>query len=225
MTSKFAQAARRTMRKRLTAPVLAAVVAVPVLGAVAYASIPEPSGRINACYVTNPQLLGPARGTVRLVDTGEACRNGETPITWNQTGPQGPPGATGPAGQQGPAGERGPVGATGPIGATGSEGPTGPPGPPGAEPLWAVVEDGFTPNGPTVRIASGSHAIAAEFVDTYSLITFDRPVGNCAIQVTPQSLHPAVSARPFAGDPRTVQVLLFENDNPVNRPYSLTVTC
>ena len=69
------------------------------------------------------------------------CGKGETRVTWNKEGPEGPQGAAGPAGEpgptgaQGPAGERGPMGLsgpTGPTGATGPAGPTGPTGPTGA---------------------------------------------------------------------------------------------
>ena len=53
----------------------------------------------------------------------------ETPISWNQVGPQGPTGAQGATGPQGPTGAQG---ATGPQGATGATGLTGPQGPTGA---------------------------------------------------------------------------------------------
>jgi hypothetical protein len=43
---------------------------------------------INACYSTSS-------GNLRIaIDPG--CRTTETPISWNQAGPSGPPGATGP---------------------------------------------------------------------------------------------------------------------------------
>lgn len=45
--------------------------------------------------------IGKATGTMRLADPGGACRNGESPVTWNVQGPQG---AQGPQGPQGPAG-------------------------------------------------------------------------------------------------------------------------
>jgi len=67
----------------------------------AYASIPDSSGVINGCYTK-------ASGSLRVIDTSvvSACRIGETPLDWSQTGPQGP---QGPQGTQGPAG---PAGAT-----------------------------------------------------------------------------------------------------------------
>ena len=53
----------------------------------------------------------------------------ETPVSWNQIGPQGPVGPAGPQGPQGPKGDTGAVGATGPAGQQGLTGPQGPAGP------------------------------------------------------------------------------------------------
>jgi hypothetical protein len=220
----------RHIRNRATAIAVTAVI-LTAAGAVAYAAIPDTSGRVNGCYTTNSSLLGPAKGSLRVVDTNEGCRGGETPIVWSQTGPtgpMGPVGATGATGATGPAGPAGPVGAAGATGATGAMGPAGPVGPAGADgsPLWAVIEDGFNGHAPTVRVASGSHAIGAEFTSNgTSLVTFDRDVSQCAIQVTAQVSHPAISARPSDADVHKVQVALFENDVIVNRPYSVTVSC
>ena len=54
---------------------------------------------IRACVAKN--------GDVRILDSGGACKKGETATQWSVTGPQG---ATGP---QGPAGPQGPTGASG----------------------------------------------------------------------------------------------------------------
>src|SRR5919106_118027 len=69
--------------------VVAALVAV-VLGAVggyAYASIPGGDGVIDGCY-------GKITGNLRVIDAdaGGACLANERPLSWNQVGPQGPPG-------------------------------------------------------------------------------------------------------------------------------------
>ena len=89
-----------------------------------------------------------------------------------------------------------------------------------------MIEDGFNGQGPTVRVASGSHATGAEFTSNgTSLVTFDRNISQCAIQVTVQAGHAAVSARPSDADGHKVQVGLFENDVIVNRSYSITVSC
>jgi hypothetical protein len=119
-------------------------------GGIANATIPDSSGVIHGCYLTN-------NGQLRVIDTqlGDTCRPSETALDWNHTGPQGPQGppgpqgpkgdtgATGPQGPQGPPGPQGPkgdTGATGPpgpqgpkgdTGATGPQGPQGPPGPQG----------------------------------------------------------------------------------------------
>jgi hypothetical protein len=67
---------------------------------------------------------------VRILTSG-SCGSNETPLSWNQSGVDGAPGATGPAGAQGPAGPQGSPGPQGPQGATGSQGPQGATGPQG----------------------------------------------------------------------------------------------
>lgn len=82
---------------------------------------------INAC-VDNKQ------GTLRIVPTS-ACKSSESPLSWNQAGPQGPQGIAGVAGTMGPpgpAGPQGPIGSAGPAGDTGPAGPQGPIGLTGA---------------------------------------------------------------------------------------------
>lgn len=74
---------------------------------------------ISACVST-------ADGTMRIATT---CKRNETPLSWNQVGPQGP---TGPQGPQGPQGVPGVAGIPGPMGPAGPAGPTGPAGPQGA---------------------------------------------------------------------------------------------
>jgi hypothetical protein len=212
------------IRNRATAIAISAAV-LTAAGAVAYAAIPDPSGQVNGCYTTSATLLGPAKGSLRVVDSGEHCRAGETPITWSQTGPRGPVGATGATGAMGATGAAGATGATGPAGPTGATGATGPAGADGS-PIWAVIEDGFNGQGATVRVAYGSHATGAEFAPNgSSRVTFDQAVNRCAIQVTAEADHPAITARPSDDDPNTVQVTLLEDDHAVNRPYSITVSC
>lgn len=78
-----------------------------------YASIPDASGVIHACY-------GRA-GSIRIIDTArEQCRSGEQLLSWNQIGPQGPEGTSGPEGPAGPIGPEGPEGPEGPPGAAGA---------------------------------------------------------------------------------------------------------
>jgi hypothetical protein len=49
--------------------------------------------------------INPGNGMMRLVDSSTACHNNETRVSWNITGPAGPPG---PQGDPGPAGPPGP---------------------------------------------------------------------------------------------------------------------
>jgi hypothetical protein len=102
-----------------------------VFGAIAaYASIPDSSGIIHACYQSPP----PAHGAnLQVIDTsaGGSCGGGMAALSWNQTGPQGP------------------TGATGATGATGSQGPAGPstagPGGLGVVVVRAQTTAGFGP--------------------------------------------------------------------------------
>ena len=66
----------------------------------AFASIPDSSGVIHACY-QSPPPTGGANLQVIDSDNGGKCSGGHVEITWNQTGPQGP---IGPQGAPGPAG-------------------------------------------------------------------------------------------------------------------------
>lgn len=104
------------MRKRLALIGAGAGLLVLAGGAIASASIPDSSGVIHACYQSPPPVHG---ANLQIIDTGAggSCGGGMVPLTWNQTGPQGPVGATGANGPQGPAGA---------TGATGPQGPAGP---------------------------------------------------------------------------------------------------
>lgn len=69
--------------------------AISAAGGVAYSAIPTGEGVISACYSSST-------GALRLTDPQDAvprpCQSGETPLSWNQRGaqgPAGPPGATG----------------------------------------------------------------------------------------------------------------------------------
>src|SRR5437764_1779357 len=113
----------------LRAPAVSAMLAALVLGVlVSRASIPDPKGVYTGCILPSGQL--------RVIDTAESptCRNNETLITWNHTGPVGPQGPMGlqgpqgPPGSQGPQGPQGPQGVPGTPGAPGAQGPAGPGG-------------------------------------------------------------------------------------------------
>lgn len=115
-------------RFRRVALAVSAVVVVAIAGGVTYAVADIGGGGvINGCYKAQ-------NGQLRLIDPAtDQCLPSEKPISWNQTGTQGPPGPTGPAGPKGSTGPQGPAGPQGLKGATGPAGPAGPPGPQGAK--------------------------------------------------------------------------------------------
>jgi hypothetical protein len=160
-------------RVRRVALALTAVVVVAVAGGVTYAVAQIGGGGvINGCYKSGSRGddddddRGHRRGSgqLRVIDPAtERCRRGETPISWNQTGPQGTKGDKGDPGPPGPAGRPGPIGPRGP------QGPTMP---------WALVRA----NGTLLR---GSHVVATNRLPTpawgpaaYEVI-FDRRVNTC----------------------------------------------
>jgi hypothetical protein len=108
--------------------------AVLFTGVIAFASIPGPNGVIFGCYKKSG-------GTLRVIDTAtDRCDSrAETPISWNQTGPQGPQGEQGPVGPAGPQGQQGIQGVQGSQGEQGPQGEAGPQGPAGAGGAKAMV--------------------------------------------------------------------------------------
>ena len=105
-----------------------ALIVVGALAAagVAYATIPDSSGLIHACYKKSDSAL-------RVIDSStDSCNKNETALSWTAQGTPGPIGPQGPAGPAGPAGPQGPQGPAGPAGAKGDTGSQGPPGPAGA---------------------------------------------------------------------------------------------
>ena len=101
------------MKGKLIRPALVAVVIVAALlvaGGIAYATIPDSSGVIHACYHVNGQGAVDGSGTLRVIDPsstnkdGSACKHDEKALDFNQTGPQGTQGPQGPQGQPGPTG-------------------------------------------------------------------------------------------------------------------------
>jgi hypothetical protein len=90
------------------------------LGGVAFATIPDSNGVIHGCYKPN--------GDLSVIDTGDSCKQRETPLNWNQTGPQGAQGVQGEKGEKGDKGEPGAQGLPGNDGQPGGPGPQGPAG-------------------------------------------------------------------------------------------------
>ncbi len=110
----------RVIQSRFVVAVVAATLTAAVVSGIAWGVSPiGGNGTINACY-------NPNTGALKLNVIGHCPNKGaKTPITWDQTGPQG---ATGATGSQGPTGATGATGARGPTGATGATGPQGPAG-------------------------------------------------------------------------------------------------
>jgi hypothetical protein len=88
------------LRRSLTA--VAAFVLAGVVAGVAWATIPDGTGTIHACYSVSDKSL-------RVIDSG-GCAKGEAPVSWNQNAIQGPQGQQG---NQGPQGDTGPQGLAG----------------------------------------------------------------------------------------------------------------
>lgn len=89
-------------------------------GGIAYAAIPGNDGVIHGCYTNRGGILN-------VIDpsAGQRCSAFQTPISWNQQGPQGDPGPQGAPGPVGPQGETGPQGPAGPAGPPGPAGVSG----------------------------------------------------------------------------------------------------
>lgn len=93
---------------------------VVLLGAGGVAYAVTDSNTIQGCY-------NDTNGSLRVLTSG-TCRNSETAVSWNKTGPQGEMGPAGPQGERGPQGEQGEQGETGPAGPQGEQGEQGPQG-------------------------------------------------------------------------------------------------
>ncbi len=122
----------KLLRARMTRSayfVLAGGLSVGLMGTIAYAAIPAATGVVAGC-VTTISVKG--QHALTLLDTVQSavCQDGQTLITWNQTGPVGP---TGPQGAKGDKGDPGPAGPQGMPGLQGPKGDTGLPGPPGSQ--------------------------------------------------------------------------------------------
>lgn len=96
------------------------IVGALMAGGAAVAASPSTDGTITACYHSE-------NGNLRVIDAeaGEACRNGETRLTWNRAGAAGPQGERGLPGAPGAQGEQGPQGEQGLQGEQGEQGPQG----------------------------------------------------------------------------------------------------
>jgi Collagen triple helix repeat (20 copies) len=110
-------------------------------------------------------------GELKIVAVNATCPNNSTLISWNVTGPQGPPGIQGPVGPVGPIGATGltgPVGQTGPVGAAGPQGVPGTIGPPG--PAGPVGPGG-------TALAAKQFTCAFQTIPPLGAISFSTSVG------------------------------------------------
>jgi hypothetical protein len=116
----------------------ASIAAIAIVASVAYATIPNSGGVINACYARSG-------GTLRVIDASvTTCKQGETALAWNVQGQQGPIGPAGPIGPPGPQGAQGVGGAAGPQGPQGPQGAQGAQGPAGGLAGYEIVRVDFT---------------------------------------------------------------------------------
>lgn len=97
------------------------------------------SGVVSASAQVINTCVDNRSGSIRVSSTA-GCRRGESPLAWNQVGPQGIQGVQGPAGAQGSQGLIGPIGPVGPAGSAGPAGPTGAIGPQGAKAVAGFYE-------------------------------------------------------------------------------------
>lgn len=191
---------RSTFKKAAGVGVIAA--SIVTIGTVASAAAPEPI--INAC-------VGKVTGLVRILDPtrSQSCIGLEKPISWNQRGLPGPTGATGPAG---------------PTGATGPAGPAG-----GGDVLWAKVQTRDGDNNPyVVSFAGQKHATEVYLNnDFHYRVSFDRPVDQCAAQVTSQGRHESTQVSYFGLPTNQLDVSLYIPDwePAVAGDFVITVNC
>src|SRR5207253_6465079 len=83
---------RRRVSKRLGSGFLVSGMLVVLGATVAVAQIPDSGGVIHGCYTKST-------GTIRIIDASvTSCKQGETAISWYQTGPVGPQGPKGDTG-------------------------------------------------------------------------------------------------------------------------------
>ena len=73
--------------------ITSATLALTGVGSDALASNTAATGTIKACYKTGTALV-----PLNHVGNSVACPKGDSSLTWNKVGPQGPPGPQGPAG-------------------------------------------------------------------------------------------------------------------------------
>src|SRR5690349_9252530 len=87
----------------------------PLIGACVLAAFLATNVGADTTPTTYYACVNIKNGSIYMVNAGDTCQKGYTPMSWNQVGPQGPQGpqgVVGPAGPQGPQGQQGPAGPT-----------------------------------------------------------------------------------------------------------------
>lgn len=207
--------AKLTRKSSITTLALAGTLAAVGVG---YAAIPGNDGVIKGCYATtNGLLLGipHSKGDTRIVDSAEACRSYETPLSWSQQGPKGDPGPQGPQGEKGDTGATGPKGDTGATGATGPQGPKGDTGPAGA----AGASDVYIARGASsLNVPAGSYAISAKA----SVFTGDLDSQNASCAL---STGDRISVRLGEFQTADRQAVSLQDAATFNSPATITLAC
>jgi hypothetical protein len=101
--------------------ITAAVMVTAALAAgVSYATVPDSTGVIHACYKVDPNGNPDNNAALRIIHPAvvstpdsTACKKNEQALDWNVRGVAGPQGPRGPSGPQGPSGPSGPAGSGG----------------------------------------------------------------------------------------------------------------
>lgn len=188
-------------RSWLTSKRAAAAVVVLALasGGVAYATIPDSSGVIHGCYTKRGGVL-----SVVDLSAGQTCSSFQTPIAWNQQGPQGDPGPQGSKGDPGPSGPQGPQGDPGPSDAYSAR-----QGSIALTDSRAVVLARDVPQGSyvvtaRVEVFTGANTTGPRFVSCTLFDTFDQAADNMTVELaTPTGGPNGAAGLPLVGTAQT----------------------
>jgi len=215
MKMKFADLTQRLITTRFQGKghriAAVSIMAVLLTGIVAFASIPGGDGVINGCYKKSG-------GTLRVIDpaVSQCDSRAETPISWNQTGPQGPQGIQGVQGPVGPAGPQGLQGPQGTTGATGETGPAGPVGAAGTSEVW-TASGAIGQETLSINVPAGSYVINAKGNGINGVFGDSSQILACSL-----STGDTGALRIEAGDDGSISL---QNALPFNSPTTITLIC
>jgi hypothetical protein len=219
--------------------------AIAVGVGVATGAIPDSGGVIHGCYEQD-------EGQLRVIDTarGGACRPSETPLNWNQTGPQGPKGDTGPQGPKGDTGAGGAVGKDGvsvtstalasgdqncPTGGSSftsvsgttyaCNGVKGDPGPAGVSDIWyrKVIGVSITPDAAWHTLLSVD--LPAGSYDLTAVTNFVGSPGGSTTRASCRITSPSSTGDFVNQDASTSNVLTINNVMSLSAPETISFQC